>query len=831
MLFPTTPQTLTSLHLCCGAGGDMLGFAEAGFDVRGVDNDKLACDAARYLTGAPVLCADLLTTTPRELAAFTDCPDVVVLSAPCQGNSKCLPAKMSKTAKYQDLNRLAEVIIELVAKTSRQVWGKNPAVIFFENVSGIKARSNHVLDNVRATLRVHGYVFDERYHDCGSIGGLAQHRERYLLIARDPKHCPAYILHPPAQRVRGIAEVLGSLPTPIPRSGNGGAMHELPRVSDLNALRLALIRAGYDWRDLPPSVKIGASATKHGGHYGVMDDEQPSNTVLATARMDTGRASTRDRRLSDAVDPRAELCPQIEDRPGRHAGYFGVQAPNDPAHAVIGSVKGINANGAAVDPRVELGGDTHKGTFGVEDDQAAAHAVIGEKRGTRNWGAATDPRITNHPRSGTMQVNPSEEPSTTIIGHARAEKGNTAADPRLKLGRHAHNGPLGVEHPAQPAHAIIGEGRSGNTWASLADPRTADPRLPQRAGRQNGQLGVEDSDHESHAVIARNAPSVYWSATNDARLGPAAAVELPPVTDRQNGALGVLAPDQPSRTIRARVQGANQAAHAADPRTQAVPHTTDPRTQAVPHTADIRLPRAQPRSGGYGVQDMAQASGAVIASADVTAGAFATQDQRVHRERTTEADPNGVQGFLRFPDDSAQTAPKSRKGKSRKQTTPPPPSSKGWRMDGALFAPTHRITATDEGLCVVTLPGGRELDLARTQTPRRTEQHVVIVALDGTYHRPLTTLELAALQSFPVLHKGAWLCFPGTQAQQRKLIGNAIPPAAAYAVATEVAAALRAPGLAGVLVGADRHIWTTPHQIWDHPHRLFGLYTLESAHQ
>lgn len=816
MLAPQTTKTLTSLHLCCGAGGDMLGFQEAGFAVKGVDNDKLACEAARYLTGAPVLCADLLTTTPRELAAFTPCPDVVVLSAPCQGNSKCLPAKMSKTAKYQDLNRLAEVIIELVSATATEVWGKRPAAIFFENVSGIKARSNHVLDNVRATLRVHGYVFDERYHDCGRIGGLAQHRERYLLIARHPKLCPAYILHPPAQRVRGIAEVLGALPTPIPGSGNGGPMHELPRVSDLNALRLALIRAGKDWRDLPPSVMIGASATKHGGHYGVMDDEQPSNTVLASARMDTGRASTRDRSVPLAVDfephasaeayPSAELCPQIEDRPGRHAGYFGVQAPEDPAHAIIGSMKGINANGAAVDPRVEFGGDTHKGTLGVEDDHEAAHAVIGEKRATRNWGSATDPRITNHPRSGTMQINPSEEPSTTIIGHARAEKGNTAADPRLNLGRDAHNGPFGVEHPQAPAHAIIGAGRAGNTWGSLAD-----PRLPQRAGRQNGQLGVEDSAHESHAVIATNATSVYWSATNDARTSDARTVELPAIPERQNGALGVLADEQPSRTIRARVQGANQAAHAADP----------------------RLPNAQPRSGGYGVQDMAQASGAVIASADVTAGAFATQDQRVHRESATEADPNGAQQNLRFPYESAQPATKSRKGKSRKQIHDAPPSSRGWKMDGDLFAPTHRVVETGEGLCVVKLAGGRELDLARTQTPKRSEQHVVIIAQDGTYHRPLTTLELAALQSFPVWHGGAWLCFPGTQAQQRKLIGNAIPPAAAYAVAVEVAAALRAPGLAGVLVGSDRQIWTAPphHHLWSHPHTLFGLYTLESAQQ
>lgn len=750
----------------------MLGFQLAGFNVRGVDNDPLACDAARYLTGAPVAQMDLVKATPSELAAFSPCPTVVVLSAPCQGNSKCLPKKMSLTTKYQDLNRLAEIVIELVAKTVREVWHKRPAVIFFENVSGIKARSNHLLDNVRATLSALGYVFNERYHDCGEIGGLAQHRERYLLIARDPEQCPAWILHPPKQRVLGIAEVLGALPTPIPGTGAGGKMHDLPRVSDLNALRLALIRAGKDWRDLPPSVKIGANAAKHGGHYGVMDDTQPAATILATARMDTGKASTRDRRLN----------PQIEPLPNRHAGYMGVQATQDPAHAVIGSMKGANANGSLTEGRVavegvvavryEEYGGTHNGVLGVQDAHDPARTVISAQTIRSAWGATSEERI-----EGVVSV-------------------------QRQLGEQAHKGALGVQAAHQPARTVIGAQTGRNAWGATDEGRV----------------------HTGLAPSKRGEPA-----------------------KRQNGAFGVLAEDQPSRTVRANVQKQNQAVAVQDP----------------------RLPNAKPHSGGYGVQASDEPSGVILASADTTAGAFATQDPRLSYEphagsfgitdandpaqtvisradtfhgpnitdprasRTTgpeEAQPErSAQGALfalleepRAKRSTPKTATRGRKKATAHAEDGQP--RRGWRMDGALFSPTHRLVQTSDGPCVEWLGAGRPLDLTRTQTPKRTEAHVVILALDGTYHRPLTTLELAVLQSFPAIHQGEWLCFPGTQAQQRKLIGNAIPPAAAYAVAIEVLAALQTTGLHTVFAPSGREIWTKGQTTY---HRLPCGLTLE----
>jgi hypothetical protein len=61
----------------------------------------------------------------------------------------------------------------------------------------------------------------------------------------------------------------------------------------------------------------------------------------------------------------------------------------------------------------------------------------------------------------------------------------------------------------------------------------------------------------------------------------------------------------------------------------------------------------------------------------------------------------------------------------------------------------------------------------------------VIVAEDGTWHRPLTTLELAALQGFPVrLPDGSPLVLAGrSHGRWRERIGNAVPPPAAQAIA------------------------------------------------
>jgi site-specific DNA-cytosine methylase len=64
----------------------------------------------------------------------------------------------------------------------------------------------------------------------------------------------------------------------------------------------------------------------------------------------------------------------------------------------------------------------------------------------------------------------------------------------------------------------------------------------------------------------------------------------------------------------------------------------------------------------------------------------------------------------------------------------------------------------------------------------------VIIAEDGTWHRPLTTYELAMLQGFPThLPDGRPFQLEGcSDARWRERIGNAVPPQAAQAIAETI---------------------------------------------
>ena len=77
--------------------------------------------------------------------------------------------------------------------------------------------------------------------------------------------------------------------------------------------------------------------------------------------------------------------------------------------------------------------------------------------------------------------------------------------------------------------------------------------------------------------------------------------------------------------------------------------------------------------------------------------------------------------------------------------------------------------------------------VADPRTPEENENGIwIIIAEDGTWHRPLTTFELAMLQGFPSTYAdGSPLCLSGkSDARWREHIGNAVPPPAALAMGT-----------------------------------------------
>jgi site-specific DNA-cytosine methylase len=421
-------KTYTVLHLFCGLGGAELGFAAARpryLDaaarfrcVAGVDNDPAACADFEALTGATAVQADLATMTPDELraAAGDEAPDVVFLSPPCKGFSGLLSRASSEGEKYQALNRLVLQGIALVLET----WPRRPPrLLLLENVPRIQTRGAQLLHQVRVMLSAAGYRLHEGGHDCGELGGLGQHRRRFLLIARHAPQVPAFVYHPPKLRVRSIGEVLEAIP--LPDAPEAGELHRLPRLQWRTWVRLALIPAGGDWRDLPEE-----------GRYAVVADPE-----------DVAR---------------------FKGRPG----LMGVAPWGEPTGAVTGSASpsGSNGTAAVADPRVPF-----NNVLRVARWDETAGAVTSGGTPTASGTCVADPRLDHAPRPGAYRVVRWDQAAPTVTGGEGVGRSCVFGVADARLDCRPRNTVLGVLPWDQPAGTVIGSADVHAGAAAVADPR------------------------------------------------------------------------------------------------------------------------------------------------------------------------------------------------------------------------------------------------------------------------------------------------------------------------------------------------------------------------
>ncbi len=503
-------KTFTALFLFSGVGGCALGFRDAtarlfGTEGRfrvvgGVDFDARACRDFERLVGAPALAADIARLTPAELRQLCpESPDLAMGSPPCKGASGLLPAEKARSAKYRAMNRLALDWIELMLAT----WDRPPRLVLIENVPRLKQRAPEMLRRVRSLLRGAGYVLHDGFHECGELGGLAQIRRRYLLVARHPDRCPPLLYQPPRRRVRGCGEVLGELPLPLPGSTAGGPMHRLPRLSWLNWVRLALIPAGGDWRDLEGVLRDGQARREVFRRHHVQRWGEPTSTVAGSGS--NGPSAVADPRLP------LDAC-----RPGSHHNKYRVEGWDEPAHTVIGATRPGSGAPSVADPRVPLvpvappfdhgygvlrwaepsstvagGSQVGQGAYAVADARVErnfgagpfgvvpwaepAGTVTGE--GTPSGGrfATADPRLGDQERfRGSYGVSDWDEPSATVTGNGRATSGRfSVGDPRLECAPRA--GAYGVLSWQDAAATITGSARLDNGRFAVADPRKPPP--------------------------------------------------------------------------------------------------------------------------------------------------------------------------------------------------------------------------------------------------------------------------------------------------------------------------------------------------------------------
>lgn len=447
---------MKALHLFCGIGVGAAGFVDEGFEVCGaVDNDAGACRDFELVTGSPATCADLDTMTPAELAdACNGAPDVVFTSPPCKGMSGCLSEAKAATPMYQQMNAL----------TLRGVWlaleafpHQLPKLLILENVPKILSRGAAWLERIEAMLRGYGYAVTRSIHDCGELGGLAQHRRRFMLVARHVATCPPFLRVPATQRVRGIGEVLGELPVPIPGGTEGGSMHRLPKLAAINWVRLALIPAGKDWRALKDieRVELHHRAGRQNGQYGIEGWHDSAHAVL-------GHSSARDT-FGSVADPRLQC--------NRRDGGHGVKAWDDPSSPIIGNASIDNFPAQIADPRLRCGSDnTHAGTLGLQDWEEPSHTIQGSQRVQNSWASVVDPRLAeiSARHAGTMGVQDAEQPGHTVTGGHGRRDWDSYADPRVK---DQNRGNYGVQGWAEPSHVVRGAHVPRTAPASVADPR------------------------------------------------------------------------------------------------------------------------------------------------------------------------------------------------------------------------------------------------------------------------------------------------------------------------------------------------------------------------
>ncbi|MHC9098257.1 DNA cytosine methyltransferase [Pseudomonas aeruginosa] len=488
-------RTLYHFHFCCGLGGGAKGFnrsrprvgnVEAHWEcLGGIDVDTGVLRDFAKLAGVPGTQLDLFTrdqyirfhgkeppagwreATPEDIrrAAGGKRPDCVFISSPCKGASGLLSEEKAKTPRYQALNELTLRCIWLMG----EAWADDPVpLIVFENVPRLASRGRHLLDQINGLLGGFGYAVAETTHDCGELGGLAQSRKRFLLVARHVEKVPPFLYEPEKKSLRAVGDILGRMPLPGDIDA-AGPMHRVPSLQWKTWVRLALVRAGSDWRSLNDlAVEDGylrdliIVPEYQAGYMGVHGWNDSMGTIAGRSGPTNGAFSV--------ADPRA---------PANALQYqqYGVRRWTDTSGAIIGVKSPGQGTYSVADPRGQS-----FGKYPVTDWDGPSGTVIAASTTGQGAFAVADPRHSGPAKhSNEFRIVPwSRHAQAVTSAHGT---GQCVEDPRVlnrtKGDSYLTGGHYGVVGFNQSAGAVSASARHDNGRWSVADPRmpTANDRL------------------------------------------------------------------------------------------------------------------------------------------------------------------------------------------------------------------------------------------------------------------------------------------------------------------------------------------------------------------
>ncbi|HHX6693230.1 DNA cytosine methyltransferase [Pseudomonas aeruginosa] len=533
-------RTLYHFHFCCGLGGGAAGFNRARPRVGnveaewvclgGIDVDPAGLRDFERLAGVPGTLLDLFTrdqyvrfhgkepvagwreATPEDIrrAAGGRRPDAVFISSPCKGASGLLSEKMSLTPKYQALNELTLRCIWLMG----EAWADDPVpLIVFENVPRLASRGRHLLDQINSLLGGFGYAVAETTHDCGELGGLAQSRKRFLLVARHVEKVPPFLYEPERKSLRAVGDILGRMPLPGDIEA-AGPMHRVPSLQWKTWVRLALVRAGSDWRSLNDlAIEDGylrdlvIVPDYRAGYMGVRRWDQPTGTVAGQSLPTNGAFSV--------ADPRYEQSARWN-----HGQQFGVVDWSESAPTITGQKSPGQGKFAVSDPRGQS-----FGKYPVTPWEEHAGTVIAASTTGQGAFAVADPRpdVTWH-KNVFRVVSMDQHAGTVTTGHGPSSGGQAVADPRYHNWHPgASSRKLHVGEWGSATGTVTGAQQVASGALSIADPRVLD-RTKGDAYLTGGHYGVVGFDQSAGAVSA--------SARHDNGRWSVADPRMPAANDR-----------------------------------------------------------------------------------------------------------------------------------------------------------------------------------------------------------------------------------------------------------------------------------------------------------
>lgn len=509
-------KKLYHFHFCCGLGGGAKGFNRAKPVVGnlqaeweclgGIDVDPAGLRDFERLAGVPGTLMDLFTrdqyvrfhgkepppgwceATPDDIrrAARGRRPDAVFISSPCKGASGLLSEKMSLTPKYQALNELTLRCIWLMG----EAWTDDPVpLIVFENVPRLATRGRHLLDQINSLLGGFGYAVAETTHDCGELGGLAQSRKRFLLVARHVEKVPPFLYEPERKTLRAVGDILGRMPLAGDIAA-AGPMHRVPSLQWKTWVRLALVRAGSDWRSLNElAIEDGylrdlvIVPEYHRGVLGVNHWGDSCGVVAGASRPMNGRFSV--------ADPRA---------PANALQYqqYGVRRWTDTSGAIIGVKSPGQGTYSVADPRGQS-----FGKYPVTDWDGPSGTVIAASTTGQGAFAVADPRPTGVRHNNVFRVVSMDQHAGTVTsGHGPSSGGQAVADPRYHNWHPgASSRKLNVVPWTGTAGTVTGSQQVASGALSIADPRALH-RKEGDAWVGGGHYGVVGFDQSAGAVSA-----------------------------------------------------------------------------------------------------------------------------------------------------------------------------------------------------------------------------------------------------------------------------------------------------------------------------------------